>query len=90
MEQQKFCVSDEENCLPLTPTVVERDYDGPRFDGEITCEFMRELLLWFKEQKKLHKKFAYKIILGVKRIFSSLPSLVDVTIPEVCEQGMVV
>lgn len=44
---------------------------------------MRELLDWFKDQKILHTKFAYKIILQAKDIFASFPSLVDVSIPKV-------
>lgn len=62
---------------------VEDDYKGPRLDGTITLDFMTDLLEWFKSQKILHKKYAYKIILQVKEIFASLPSLVDVAIPEV-------
>ena len=62
---------------------VEDDYKGPRLDGTITLDFMTDLLEWFKCQKILHKKYAYKIILQVKEIFASLPSLVDVAIPEV-------
>lgn len=104
---------------------MESDYTGPRLDGDITAEFMTELVTHLRDQKKLHKKYAYKvsigreggrvggmwgrvwaahfihtvcmyahslymihlislqIILGVKSLLSSLPSLIDVTIPEV-------
>ncbi|KAL5474836.1 hypothetical protein EMCRGX_G026856 [Ephydatia muelleri] len=61
---------------------VESDYSGPRFDGDITAEFMEDLVTCFRDQKRLHKKYAFKIILGVKAQLSALPSLVDVTIPE--------
>ena len=54
---------------PLTPsphppsphTAVEHSYQGPRLDGDITAEFMQDLLQWFKEEKKVHKKYAYKV-----------------------------
>ena len=46
-------------------------------------EFMKELIDSFKNQKKLHKKFAYIILLKVKEILINLPSLVQVTIPKV-------
>jgi len=49
-------------------------------DGEITVEFMNELQSAFKEQKKLHSKYAYKILLKVMEQLKKLPSLVDVTI----------
>lgn len=42
--------------------VVNSDYTGPRFDEEITAEFMKELISVFKAQKKLHIKYAYKVI----------------------------
>ena len=33
---------------------VEGDYNGPRLDGDISMEFMKDLIGAFKEQKKLH------------------------------------
>ena len=54
---------------PLSPhTAVEYSYQGPRLDGDITAEFMQDLLQWFKEEKKLHKKYAYKV--SGKSLFS--------------------
>jgi len=41
--------------------VVEVSYSGPRLDGDISEEFMRDVLQYFKDQKKLHKKYAYKV-----------------------------
>ena len=35
-----------------------------------------------KEQKTLHKKFAYQIVIEAKRILNDLPTLVDVPVPE--------
>ncbi|RWS03794.1 serine/threonine-protein phosphatase 5-like isoform X1 [Dinothrombium tinctorium] len=61
---------------------VEEDYKGPRLDDKITPEFMKDVQIAFKEGKKLHRKYAYKIILGVKALFEKLPSLVDVHIPD--------
>ena len=40
---------------------VEDEYVGPRLDGEITAEFMKDLMQHFKDQKILHKKYAYKV-----------------------------
>lgn len=42
--------------------VVDKDYTGPRLDGDIDVEFMKNLITTFKEQKKLHIKYAYKVI----------------------------
>lgn len=43
---------------------------------------MQDLLEWYKKQNKLHRKYAYKILLDVKAWFMAQPSLVDITIPE--------
>lgn len=42
---------------------IEDDYDGPKLDGEknVTLEFMKALMQHYKDQKKLHKKYAYKV-----------------------------
>lgn len=45
----------------LHSSVVEGSYSGPRLDGDISEEFMRDVLQYFKDQKKLHKKYAYKV-----------------------------
>lgn len=44
---------------------------------------MKELLKWYKEENKpLHRKYAYKILLDIKAWFMAQPSLIDVTIPD--------
>jgi hypothetical protein len=40
---------------------VETDYIGPHLDGDINIEFMKELIRTFKDQRKLHTKYAYKV-----------------------------
>lgn len=40
---------------------MESSYDGPRLDNEITAEFMKSLIATFKAEKKLHRKYAYKV-----------------------------
>lgn len=68
------------------PTGVDnKTYKGPQLESDITLEFMKEMLEWLKDQKILHNKYAYKIILQAKDIFSSSLSLVDVAISEVCD-----
>lgn len=72
---------------PISETVnlenisLETSYNGPQIpeDG-INAEFMKELVGAFKKETKLHKRFVYQILLEVKKIFTSLPSLVDVTV----------
>uniref|UniRef100_A0A7E4VQ37 protein-serine/threonine phosphatase n=1 Tax=Panagrellus redivivus TaxID=6233 RepID=A0A7E4VQ37_PANRE len=61
---------------------VEESYDGPRLDGDITPEFMIELVAHFKAQKKLHIRYAYKIFLAVYEYLKTLPSLVHINVPD--------
>ncbi|KAB7504811.1 Serine/threonine-protein phosphatase 5 [Armadillidium nasatum] len=80
VDDEKKPVSDSIN---LEAMDVEEDYSGPRLDdGEVTETFMLALMEHYKAQKKLHRKFAYKILLDIKKYFSSQQSLVDVEIPE--------
>ena len=45
---------------------VEESYSGPRWDeGELTAEFMDSLLEWLKDEKRLHRKYAYKVGSGM-------------------------
>lgn len=42
---------------------MEDDYAGPKLNGEgnVTIDFMKDLLKHFKDQKRLHKRYAYKV-----------------------------
>lgn len=60
---------------------IEEDYSGPALeDGKVTEKFVTGLMKTYKQQGKLHRKYAYKILFDVKDYFMQQPSLVDVTI----------
>lgn len=41
---------------------IEDEYEGPTLeDGKVTLKFATELMEYYKQQKKLHKKYAYKV-----------------------------
>lgn len=41
---------------------IEDDYVGPQLEnGKVTLKFMEELMEFYKDQKRLHRKFAYKV-----------------------------
>lgn len=41
---------------------IEDDYKGPQLEnGKVTLKFMKELMEFYKQEKRLHKKFAYKV-----------------------------
>lgn len=64
--------------IPMSPT-----YDGPHIPEEgITADFMKTLVQTFKNLKRLHKRYVYQMLLEIKKIFCSLPSLVDIEIEE--------
>lgn len=63
--------------------VIEDEYIGPALeDGRVTLKFMIDLMQLYKEQGKLHRKYAYKILLDVKQLFMSQPSLVDIAVKD--------
>lgn len=53
--------------------VIESDYTGPTLkDGKtITETFVQELLQYLKDQKKLHKKYAYEVSNNMGLFFST-------------------
>ncbi|XP_020884516.1 serine/threonine-protein phosphatase 5 isoform X1 [Arabidopsis lyrata subsp. lyrata] len=61
---------------------VEPQYSGARIEGEeVTLDFVKTMLEDFKNQKTLHKRYAYQIVLQTRQILLALPSLVDIPVP---------
>lgn len=49
--------------LPVHTPAIEDEYSGPKLeDGKVTITFMKELMQWYKDQKKLHRKCAYQVM----------------------------
>ncbi|KAI3937676.1 hypothetical protein MKW98_028018 [Papaver atlanticum] len=62
---------------------VEPQYTGARIEGEVvTLDFVKKMLDDFKNQKSLHRRYAYQIVLQTREMLRALPSLVDVSIAE--------
>ncbi|PKA53808.1 Serine/threonine-protein phosphatase 5 [Apostasia shenzhenica] len=62
---------------------VEPHYAGARIEGEVvTLEFVKKMMDDFKNQKCLHKRYAYQIVLHARDMLHSLPSLVDISLPD--------
>lgn len=41
---------------------IDDKYDGPKLEnGKVTLEFVKDLMETYVNQKKLHKKYAYKV-----------------------------
>eukprot|EP00252_Welwitschia_mirabilis_P010559 TRINITY_DN23868_c0_g1_i1.p1 TRINITY_DN23868_c0_g1~~TRINITY_DN23868_c0_g1_i1.p1 ORF type:complete len:487 (+),score=106.41 TRINITY_DN23868_c0_g1_i1:377-1837(+) len=60
---------------------VEPQYSGARIEGEtVTLDFVKKVMEDFKNQKNLHKRYAFQILLQVRQMLKALPSLVDITV----------
>ncbi|KAK6635261.1 Serine/threonine-protein phosphatase 5 [Polyplax serrata] len=67
--------------IDLENIVIEDEYTGPKLEnGKVTLEFMNCLMQHYKEQKKLHRKYAYKILVDVKQLFMAQPSLIEINV----------
>ncbi|XP_052735141.1 serine/threonine-protein phosphatase 5 isoform X2 [Vigna angularis] len=61
---------------------VEPQYSGARIEGDVvTLDFVKKMMEDFKNQKFLHKRYAFQIVLQTREILQSLPSLVDIHVP---------
>jgi len=42
---------------------IEGDYTGPKLDSneKVTVEFTEQLIATYKEQQKLHRRYAYQV-----------------------------
>ncbi|KAK7316721.1 hypothetical protein RJT34_00390 [Clitoria ternatea] len=64
-------------------TDVEPQYSGARIEGDVvTLDFVKKMMEDFKNQKCLHKRYAFQIVLQTREILQALPSLVDINVPE--------
>lgn len=67
--------------VKLDSFTIPSDYDGPRFDGDVPSEeFLSGMLDWFKDQKKLPAKYAYKIALQANKLFHDQCTLTSVSV----------
>jgi len=82
IEEKSASVADS---IDLESMNIEDKYDGPKLENgtaKVTKEFVDQLLEHYKNQKLLHKRYAFQILLDARTYFMSQPSLVSVTVPE--------
>ncbi|KAK7598121.1 hypothetical protein V9T40_006356 [Parthenolecanium corni] len=84
--EKAISVSDKSisDIIDFESICIEDEYKGPSLlnDKEVTLEFMKELMDSYKNLGKLHRKYAYKILIDAKEYFKKQPSLVDITVPD--------
>jgi serine/threonine-protein phosphatase 5 len=73
---------DPTTTIKLDEMEVLSSYEGPRYDSEkITLEFVEQMIEWFRDQKKLHMKYVYKILLEIVAYMKAQPTIMHITIP---------
>ncbi|OAY84002.1 Serine/threonine-protein phosphatase 5 [Ananas comosus] len=61
---------------------VEPQYAGARIEGEtVTLDFVKKMMDDFKNQKHLHKRYAFQIVLQAREMLRAMPTLVEITVP---------
>ncbi|XP_078429248.1 protein phosphatase 5.2 [Wolffia australiana] len=62
---------------------VEPQYSGARIEGDvITQGFVKKMMDDFKNQKTLHRRYAYQIVLQTRKILLDKPTLVDINVED--------
>lgn len=97
VKRQKFeealATPDEEivlvsSTIDLSTMPVEDSYKGPRMKGNdkdgytLDLEFVKAMLEEMKQQRLVHKRFAFEILLKAQELFKAEPSLLDICIPD--------
>ena len=79
IKKDKFELSPES----IEKIQVDDGYQGPRIkDGKVDIAFVKELIQWFKQEKRLHQRYAYELMLLAKNLFAKEPNLVRVDIQD--------
>ncbi|KAK6134427.1 hypothetical protein DH2020_031825 [Rehmannia glutinosa] len=79
-ESEKRSVADS---IDYRTIDVEPQYSGARIEGDVvTLDFVKKMMDDFKNQKCLHKRYAYQIVLQIRDLLRELPSLVDINVPD--------
>lgn len=79
-ESERHSVADS---IDYRSIEVEPQYSGARIEGDvITLDFVKKMMDDFKNQKCLHKRYAFQIVLQTREMLRALPSLVDIDIPD--------
>ncbi|OMO83889.1 Tetratricopeptide TPR-1 [Corchorus capsularis] len=64
-------------------TEVEPQYSGAKIEGDVvTLDFVKKMMDDFKNQKCLHKRYAFQIVLQTREMLRAQPSLVDINVPD--------
>lgn len=84
VDEVKKSPFDDINIETLRASKTETDYKGPHLneDNQLTSEFVTQLMEHFRDQKILHKKYAYEILFKIRDYFKQQPTLVEINIDD--------
>ena len=68
--------------IDLDTMQVDGSYDGMWIgeNGEITAEWVMDMIDRFKKQKTIPKRYAFQVVLAARKLFIDYPSMVDVAV----------
>lgn len=81
-------IAGDYDAKPVSETIdpdkieIESSYDGLHMPETLTLQFVKDFMEYFKNQKKLHVKYVYKILLAMNKHLKSLETLIEIPIPE--------
>jgi len=83
LEDEKSCVDPIFTfSIQLEEIEVPSSYEGPRYDSKaITLSFVEEMIEWFKKQKQLHIKYAYRILIEIIAFMKTEPTIMHIIVP---------
>lgn len=64
--------------LDIEAIKVEDNYDGVRLGGEMTQEFIDDMIERFKNGKNIHRKYVLQIIKATKELVYNEPTMVEI------------
>lgn len=67
----------------ITALAVDETYEGPRLDDDepIDVIWVRQLIGWLREERRLHPRYAYRIMYEAKAILEAAPNVVSLPAP---------
>lgn len=54
--------------------------------GQLPMDFVMAAIQCFKDEKLIHKRYVARLLISCKRYFESLPSLMEISVPEIGEE----
>eukprot|EP00696_Hemimastix_kukwesjijk_P014027 gnl/Hemi2/27930_TR9221_c0_g1_i1.p1 gnl/Hemi2/27930_TR9221_c0_g1~~gnl/Hemi2/27930_TR9221_c0_g1_i1.p1 ORF type:complete len:518 (+),score=167.49 gnl/Hemi2/27930_TR9221_c0_g1_i1:95-1555(+) len=68
--------------LDIEAMQVESSYSGIHLTFPLTSDQVVQLMEFFRQEKRLHKKYVFQLLVAIKAQLASLPSVFDVTVAE--------